>query len=147
MALIIKLGDDQSLPDGALEEISQAARSCKIIAFPTDTVYGLGSTGLIKAAARRIYLIKNRSALKPLPVFHPQELVNLPVKKKLALETNAAIKAAVAKGKKAVGSGRVFLRYSGTEPLLRILVEGPKGAAVRRVARDITAVCRKELIS
>ena len=27
----------------------------KIIAFPTDTVYGLGSTGLVKAAARKIY--------------------------------------------------------------------------------------------
>jgi len=92
-----------------------------------------------------------RASGKPLSWFrravpvYPSELVNLPVKKKLALDSSAAIRAAVARGEKAVAGGRVYLRYSGTEPLLRILVEGPKGAAVRRVARELTAVCRKEL--
>ncbi|MHB2026354.1 MAG: L-threonylcarbamoyladenylate synthase [Elusimicrobiota bacterium] len=57
------------MPRETLEDIAKAAKSCKIIAFPTDTVYGLGSTGLIKAAGRRIYQIKGRPAVKPLPVF------------------------------------------------------------------------------
>jgi L-threonylcarbamoyladenylate synthase len=51
-----------------LKRIAQAAKNSKIIAFPTDTVYGLGSTGLVKAAARRIYQIKERPTLKPLPI-------------------------------------------------------------------------------
>ena len=92
-----------------------------------------------------------RATGKPLSSFrravpvYPQELVNLPVKRKRPLESSAAIKAAVARGQKAVDGGRVFLRYSGTEPLLRILVEGPEAAAVRRVARDLKEVCTKEL--
>lgn len=48
--------------------LAAAVKACKILAFPTDTVYGLGSTGLVKAAARRIYRIKGRPASKPLPL-------------------------------------------------------------------------------
>lgn len=76
---------------------------------------------------------------------YPQVLRNLPVRRKVKLEAVPALRAAVAHGRRALAGGRVFLRYSGTEPLLRILVEGPRAAAVRRVARRIEAVCRKEL--
>jgi phosphoglucosamine mutase len=41
--------------------------------------------------------------------------------------------------------GRVFLRYSGTEPLLRILVEGRDGDEVLRIADDLEAAVRAEL--
>jgi L-threonylcarbamoyladenylate synthase len=66
MSQIIKL---EELTDEKIKAIGAAAKGTKIIAFPTDTVYGLGSTGLIKAAARRIYQIKERPTIKPLPVF------------------------------------------------------------------------------
>ena len=39
--------------------------------------------------------------------------------------------------------GRVFLRYSGTEPLLRILVEGPEAAEVKAVADELEATVRE----
>lgn len=68
MTEIIKVPNNEALPEAAVRSLSAAAKSCKIVAFPTDTVYGVGSTGLIKAAARRIYQIKLRSTLKPLPV-------------------------------------------------------------------------------
>ncbi|HEX4047936.1 MAG TPA: L-threonylcarbamoyladenylate synthase [Elusimicrobiota bacterium] len=45
-----------------------AGKGCKTVAFPTETSYALGSTGLIKAATRRLLQIKERSTLKPLPV-------------------------------------------------------------------------------
>lgn len=51
-----------------IKRVGQAAKACKIVAFPTDTVYGLGSTGLVKAAARKIYQIKGRPSTKPLPI-------------------------------------------------------------------------------
>ena len=41
--------------------------------------------------------------------------------------------------------GRVFLRYSGTEPLLRILVEGPDAAEVDAIAGELEAAVRAEL--
>ncbi len=65
---VIKVREDGGLSDEEISKIAAAAKGCKIIAFPTDTVYGLGSTGLIKAASRRIYQIKQRSMMKPLPV-------------------------------------------------------------------------------
>lgn len=45
-----------------------AGKSCRIVAFPTESSYALGSTGLIKAATRRLLHIKERSTLKPLTV-------------------------------------------------------------------------------
>ena len=41
--------------------------------------------------------------------------------------------------------GRVFLRYSGTEPLLRILVEGPEAAEVKAIADELEATVREAL--
>ncbi|MDE2141314.1 MAG: threonylcarbamoyl-AMP synthase [Elusimicrobia bacterium] len=50
------------------QKIGAAAKGCKTVSFPTETAYALGSTGLIKAATRRLLQIKERSTLKPLPV-------------------------------------------------------------------------------
>lgn len=68
MTEILHLAERAPLPLEALRKAAEGARGCKIVAFPTDTVYGIGSTGLIKAAARRIYQIKDRPTLKPLPI-------------------------------------------------------------------------------
>lgn len=68
MAQIIKLEAGQTLSPEQLAAVSGAVKACRIVVFPTDTVYGLGSTALVKAAARRIYQLKERSTLKPLPV-------------------------------------------------------------------------------
>ena len=42
--------------------------------------------------------------------------------------------------------GRVFVRYSGTEPLLRIMVEGPDQAGIRARADELAALIRKEKV-
>lgn len=68
MTQILQHSEGSPLSGEQIQAIGSAARACKIIAFPTDTVYGIGSTGLIKAAARRIYQIKERPSIKPLPI-------------------------------------------------------------------------------
>ncbi len=65
---IFHLGEAGKLPEESIQTLAAAAKACRIIIFPTDTVYGVGSTGLIKAASRRIYQIKARPSVKPLPV-------------------------------------------------------------------------------
>jgi phosphoglucosamine mutase len=76
----------------------------------------------------------------------PQVLLGVPVKQKPDLSTlpdvQSAIKAAEVKLN---GTGRVLVRYSGTEPLLRIMVEGEQDAMIRSVADDLVGVVRTHL--
>src|SRR3569832_1507877 len=59
---------DGSLSAADAQKAGLAGKGCKTVAFPTETAYALGSTGLIKAATRRLLQIKERSTRKPLPV-------------------------------------------------------------------------------
>jgi phosphoglucosamine mutase len=76
----------------------------------------------------------------------PQTLRNIRVARRVAIADAPTIGAAVARAEDALRArGRVFLRYSGTEPLLRILVEGPDAAEVREIADGLEAVVRAAL--
>jgi len=60
-------------PDGSLSpenaaRAGAAGKSTKLVAFPTESSYAVGSTGLIKSATRRVLQVKERSTLKPLAV-------------------------------------------------------------------------------
>lgn len=68
MTKVFRLKAGEALSPADLAEAAEAAQACRIVAFPTDTVYGLGSNGLIKAAVRRIYEVKSRDSMKPLPI-------------------------------------------------------------------------------
>ena len=67
----------------------------------------------------------------------PQILVNVPVRERPALDSHPVIGPAIAaEEKRLAGSGRVLVRYSGTEPKARIMVEGePRSAVEDAVAR------------
>jgi phosphoglucosamine mutase len=76
----------------------------------------------------------------------PQILVNVPVKAKPPLEQNEPIRQAISKVEELLGSmGRVLVRYSGTEPILRIMIEGPKRTVIEQYAEEIAAVAKTEI--
>lgn len=76
----------------------------------------------------------------------PQVLVNVPVARRDGWEGEPGIRAAVAAARERLGgSGRVLVRASGTEPLIRVMVEGDDEALVRRLADDIAGAIRRAL--
>jgi len=75
---------------------------------------------------------------------YPQVLLNVPLGKRGDAMTNPAVKRAVKEVEAELdGGGRVLLRPSGTEPVIRVMVEGRDGAKVRRCADRIAAAVRK----
>jgi phosphoglucosamine mutase len=76
----------------------------------------------------------------------PQILVNISVKEKPDLSGVPGFQQALRKGEaKLDGRGRVLVRYSGTEPLLRIMVEGEGEALIRSVAEELAGAVRTRL--
>lgn len=75
----------------------------------------------------------------------PQVLKNVRVGEKAAVRNNAAVQAAVKKASEELnGTGRVLLRESGTEPLIRVMAEADTEAICERIVDGIVAVIRQE---
>ncbi|HUW26938.1 MAG TPA: phosphoglucosamine mutase [Gallionella sp.] len=76
-------------------------------------------------------------------IMYPQVLINVRVADAKACLANGKVSAAVAEAEAALdGKGRVLLRPSGTEPLLRVMVEGEDGELVTKCAEGIAGVVR-----
>jgi len=79
-------------------------------------------------------------------VTYPQTLVNVRVRQKTAVAEVPEIRAAMDRVESALdGRGRLLVRYSGTEPLLRIMIEGPDQASVQAWAEEIAEAVRATL--
>jgi phosphoglucosamine mutase len=79
-------------------------------------------------------------------VFYPQRLINVELRAGFDWRTNAAIEDARGRAVAELGdSGRVLLRPSGTEPLLRVMVEGRDGDRVDRLAHMIADAVTQQL--
>ncbi len=80
-------------------------------------------------------------------VMYPQVTVNVRVADKEAAMTNPTVLAAYRACSEKLGKdGRVLLRKSGTEPLLRVMVEAPDEAICRAYAEELAKVIRKESV-
>ena len=76
----------------------------------------------------------------------PQVLLNVRVARKRDLDEIPRVRDAIrAAETRLAGAGRVLVRYSGTEPVLRVMIEGPDRGAVRTLAEGIAACVRREL--
>ncbi len=76
----------------------------------------------------------------------PQVLVNVEVAEREAVQGAAAVWEAVEREGEALGGrGRVLLRPSGTEPLVRVMVEAPSAEEAEAVCDRLVGVVRQEL--
>lgn len=97
--------------------------------------------GLVSALQVLRIMIETESKLSDLAsIFkrYPQSIVNVKVNKKPPLETLDGALQAIKDAEELLGdSGRVLVRYSGTENICRVMVEGPKQKQVNQIAQTI----------
>jgi phosphoglucosamine mutase len=73
----------------------------------------------------------------------PQVLLGVNVSHKPDLESLPVLQQAIQdKERQMNGAGRILVRYSGTEPLLRIMVEGQDHTAIQKIAEDLVSVVK-----
>ena len=81
-------------------------------------------------------------------VLYPQLLINVPLVKGFAWKDHPLISRVLGQVEaELVGEGRVLLRASGTEPLLRVMVEGRDAQKVRAAAETLAAAVREAVSS
>ena len=76
----------------------------------------------------------------------PQVLTNVRVREKLPFEEVGEVENCVRETERALGDrGRLLLRYSGTEPLARVMIEGQRQDEIERLAENLASVIRRNL--
>jgi phosphoglucosamine mutase len=89
---------------------------------------------------------KKLSELSKVMVRYPQELINVNKVVKEKLATSAKLQSFIAqKQKQLAGAGRILVRASGTENLVRVMVEAESGPIAEQIAEEIAALVRSEL--
>jgi len=90
---------------------------------------------------------KKLSDLKSMMTKYPQVLVNVRVQDKTNYPNNPAIEAAITEVESKLGdNGRVLVRPSGTEPLIRVMAEGPDKEELDVFVGQIVEVVQRELV-
>jgi phosphoglucosamine mutase len=116
------------------------------IIFSKHSTTGDGSLGGLKVIEAMKYFNMSLKELVAEIELYPQFIKNVVVKNKPPLESVKAIEEALIEAeKKMLGKGRVLLRYSGTEPLLRVMVEGNNAELVESECNRLIQVVTKEI--
>jgi phosphoglucosamine mutase len=116
------------------------------IIFPTESLVG---DGMLTAVFVLDAIRSRNSSLSEASegfVRYPQVLLNIRVSEKKPFESVPAIAAAANSIEKELeGTGRLLLRYSGTENLARVMIEGQDQAAIDEQASRLAAVIETEI--
>jgi len=100
--------------------------------------------GILTAVQLLCTMVRNNQSLSELAgvmTKYPQVLVNVRVKNKNGWEEKEAIKEVIKKYQEELGEqGQILVRASGTEPLIRIMAEGPKQDRLEQICNAIAEV-------
>ena len=111
--------------------------------------YANTGDGLLTALHLISHIAQSKRTLNELASFmvrYPQVLINVPGVSKDKLALNQAIKEAVVRIEKSLGAkGRVLLRASGTEPLIRVMIEAEDASNAQQFAESLAALVKSEL--
>lgn len=143
-----KVGDRYVLENMLREEYNFGGEQSGHVIFLDFSTTGDGQL----TAAQLLSIVKRRNAklssLATLMERYPQVMVNVKVSNegKISFYTDIKVKDAIEKAKEQVaGKGRVLVRVSGTEPLVRVMVEGEDYSQIERLANEIADIIRDKL--
>lgn len=144
--VVTAVGDRYVLEEMQKQDLSLGGEQSGHIIFGEYSTTGDGlMTGLQLLAAVK----RSGGGLKRLGALmtrFPQVLVNVRVRSKVGWETNGAIAEAVRRAESTLGEdGRVLVRASGTEPLIRVMAEGPDQKQLEEIAEAVAVVIQTEL--
>lgn len=115
------------------------------VIFLQDSPAGDGLLTALKVASLVSMHGKLESLIEGLKDY-PQVIVNVKVKSKPPLETLPQVARALNEAQTALGdNGRIVLRYSGTEPLARVMVEAEHQADVQRFSQSVADALRSSI--
>ncbi len=116
------------------------------VVFFDHTTTGDGTITALQILTRMVKDGKRLSELAGVLQCYPQVLLNVRVKEKKDLSELPEVRAKLKSiEEKLNGKGRVFMRYSGTEPVARITIEGEDEEKINTWARELADVVEKEL--
>lgn len=143
-----KVGDRYVLEEMLLEEYSFGGEQSGHIIFHDFATTGDGQL----TAIQLLSLLKREgttlAGAAKIMTRYPQTMINVRVthEGKLKFYMDSEVKAAIDAGKAELGhDGRVVVRVSGTEPLIRVMTEGVNADQINNVAEHIAAVVRERL--
>lgn len=143
-----KVGDRFVLEEMLLEEYDFGGEQSGHIIFRDFATTGDGQLTAVQLLAHLKRSGEKLSKLASVMKKYPQVMINLKISAegKLHFYTNREVKEALDNAKRALGkTGRVVVRPSGTEPLIRVMVEGEDEAVIAEVANMIASVIREQL--
>lgn len=115
------------------------------VIFLEHNTTGDGMLTAVQVAALVKEKGKTLSELAGIMTKYPQVLVNVRVVTKIGWEDNDLIQAAIVTAEGELGDeGRVLVRASGTEPLIRVMAEGPDQAALQSLCQEIADIIGRE---
>ena len=141
-----RVGDRYVLEALAEHGLSLGGEQSGHIIFSEHATTGDGILTGLQLAAEMVRSGRTLAELADVMTVFPQVLINVRGVDRSALEGHAVIAAAVAAEEAGLGdSGRVLLRASGTEPMVRVMVEAAEHHTAQQVADRLVDVVRAQL--
>ena len=141
-----KVGDRHVVEMMRQHDLNLGGEQSGHVIFRDFTTTGDGLISALQILAIAAEANQPLSELRKILIKFPQQLRNITVREKLPFERFPSLQARLEAAEAALaGKGRVVLRYSGTEPKARLLLEGPDADRLRSLGDDIQAEIEKVL--
>jgi phosphoglucosamine mutase len=141
-----KVGDRYVIEAMMKNELNVGGEQSGHMIFRDYSTTGDGIVSALQILRIMVETGKPLSELKQCLVKYPQAQRNVKVREKRPLEELPAVQRLVSEAERELcGAGRVLLRYSGTEPKIRLLIEGRDAATINARADTIAEVIREAI--